>query len=790
MSAYPPRTPQHVPSAYNSHQTPQGQGGGSTGGGFPANNNTPSNFNSPPPGTATATGIPGTAQVPGTQHPDSYFSESRKGEVNELRQLLRNFNIERDAQRKRDIMKKVIAYMTLGIDVSRLFSEMMMAIETRDLVIKKMVYLYMSNYASSNPELAQMCTNTLQKDCGNEDPMVRGLALRALCSLNLPEMVEYIGEPLRKSLTDPHAYVRKTGVMAVLKLYHLDHDCFIKCDFVDIVYDMLRDGDANVVSNCILVLNEIMAVEGGMALNRAIMLHLLNRIHEFSEFGILPVLDLVARYQPANEEEMYQIMNLLDPVLRTNNTAAVLAIVKSFLLLTARPDGTAKPGEAVATDMQISVVQRVKAPLVTMVTGGIPEMVYTLLKHIDALVTLCPGVFDDEYRHFYVRISDPTNVKYLRVPLLAKLVCPSNASDIVAELGEYVTGSDRILSRLAIRALSRIACHDHGGEGCVDAIVGLLVEFLDIGISHVGSESAGALKDVLRRHSRHRASIAPILPRAIKFVTEPSGRASVIWLLGETGDVVQEAPYALEKLIGVYETLDATVKIALLTATLKLFFKRPPECQAMLGKLLKLATDDVSSQDLHDRALLYHRLLISPNLPPQTAKLIINGSSVVVAGEHKAFTEEEHTKENAALMKEFNTLSIIYGKVGNQFIDEAYQVPFVRMEATMVAESPMEQVATAVQPLSDALAATTLAGAVPQPTPPVVEETDLLGFFDEPATTAPTPSPPTTTLTLVPYTLSGDDYQTIWGQQTQPTLSTSLSFTSLPPSTVEVETAL
>jgi AP-4 complex subunit beta-1 len=63
--------------------------------------------------------------------PDSYFTESRKGEINELRTLLRGFAAERDPQRKRDIIKKVLAYMTLGIDVSRLFSEMMLAIETR-----------------------------------------------------------------------------------------------------------------------------------------------------------------------------------------------------------------------------------------------------------------------------------------------------------------------------------------------------------------------------------------------------------------------------------------------------------------------------------------------------------------------------------------------------------------------------------------------------------------------------------------------------------------------------------
>jgi AP-4 complex subunit beta-1 len=47
-------------------------------------------------------GGPGAAPVP-----DSYFTESRKGEINELRNLLRGFAAERDPQRKRDIIKKV-----------------------------------------------------------------------------------------------------------------------------------------------------------------------------------------------------------------------------------------------------------------------------------------------------------------------------------------------------------------------------------------------------------------------------------------------------------------------------------------------------------------------------------------------------------------------------------------------------------------------------------------------------------------------------------------------------------
>ena len=77
---------------------------------------------------------------------------------------MKNFNVEKDIKRKREIIKKVIAYMTLGIDVSRLFTEMIMAIETKDIVIKKMVYHYLCTYAQSNPEMAIMCINSLRRD--------------------------------------------------------------------------------------------------------------------------------------------------------------------------------------------------------------------------------------------------------------------------------------------------------------------------------------------------------------------------------------------------------------------------------------------------------------------------------------------------------------------------------------------------------------------------------------------------------------------------------------------------
>ena len=66
-----------------------------------------------------------------------------------------------------------------------------------------MVYLYICNYAATNPELALLAINTLQKDCRDEDPMTRGLALRSFTSLRLPNTIEYLPGVIKAGLQAP-----------------------------------------------------------------------------------------------------------------------------------------------------------------------------------------------------------------------------------------------------------------------------------------------------------------------------------------------------------------------------------------------------------------------------------------------------------------------------------------------------------------------------------------------------------------------------------------------------------
>ena len=56
-----------------------------------------------------------------TTVPPRFFVDYKKGEVNELMNLLHSVNLNNDKAKKKEVIKKAIAYMTLGLDVSRLY---------------------------------------------------------------------------------------------------------------------------------------------------------------------------------------------------------------------------------------------------------------------------------------------------------------------------------------------------------------------------------------------------------------------------------------------------------------------------------------------------------------------------------------------------------------------------------------------------------------------------------------------------------------------------------------------
>lgn len=582
----------------------------------------------------------------------SPVSESKRSEVGELRSLLRSPEVQRDPRRYLQAVQKVIACMTLGIDVSKLFSEMIMAGATQDPVQKKLVYLYLSNYAESNSELALLTVNTLQKDGQDRNPMVRGLALRSMCSLRIPNVLEYLREPLQAGLADRSAYVRKIAVLGIVKIFYIAPDFISELNLVDVLYQMLRDKDPQVVCNCISALNEILSEEGGMVVNTKIAHYLLNRLRDFSEWGQCQLLELLLRFHPSSEDEVFDMMNVLDDRLRHSNCGVVLGSIRLFLHLTED-----------MSNIQQDVYERIRTPLLTFLGSSSPELVYTCLQHVQLLLARQPDMFSSDYQTFFCRYNDPPYVKMKKLEVLTELCNIDNAQNVVEELGETATDVNVMVAGKAIQAISQIAlCLSARANTCVDKLLSLLTMEID----HITSEALVAMTNILRKFDDMVEVILPQLPDDLTSISDPEGKAALIWILGEYGESLPNTPYILEEQVqSVGEESSSAIKLQLLTAVTKMFFKRPPECQEMLGRLLEHAIDEEGDMDVHDRGMLYYRLL----------KHDVKEAQRVICGQTKMVATENTVIPRLTLFPEFNTLSVMYGELSSSFITQ--ESPYV-----------------------------------------------------------------------------------------------------------------
>ncbi|PNY04703.1 beta-adaptin A-like protein [Trifolium pratense] len=591
---------------------------------------------------------------------------SGKSEVSDLKLQLRQLAGSRAPgtdDSKRDLFKKVISNMTIGIDVSSLFGEMVMCSATSDIVLKKMCYLYVGNYAKVNPDLALLTINFLQRDCKDQDPMIRGLALRSLCSLRVANLVEYLVGPLGSGLKDNNSYVRTVAVIGVLKLYHISATTCIDADFPETLkHLMLNDQDTQVVANCLSALQEIWTLESTTSEEAArerenlhskpYVYYFLNRIKEFSEWAQCLVMELVAKYIPSDNSEIFDIMNLLEDRLQHANGAVVLATTKVFLHLTLS-----------MADVHQQVYERIKAPLLTQVSSGSPEQSYAILSHLHLLVMRAPYIFSSDYKHFYCQYNEPSYVKKLKLEMLTAVANESNTYEIVTELCEYAANVDIPIARESIRAVGKIALQQYD----VNAIVDRLLQFLEMEKDYVTSEALVLVKDLLRKYPQwSQDCIAVVGNISSNNVQEPKAKAALIWMLGEYSQDMHDAPYVLESLVENWdEEHSAEVRLHLLTAVMKCFFKRPPETQKALGAALAAGLADFH-QDVHDRALFYYRLL---QYNVSVAESVVNPPKQAVS----VFADTQSSEVKDRIFDEFNSLSVVYQKPSYMFTDKEHR---------------------------------------------------------------------------------------------------------------------
>ncbi|KFG41821.1 HEAT repeat-containing protein, partial [Toxoplasma gondii FOU] len=408
-----------------------------------------------------------------------FFVDQKRGELYELRQVLRSLPTERDVTKQRDALKKLIAYMTVGLDVSRLFADVVMLASTADLVQKKMIYQYLTNYADTNPSLSLLAINTFQKDCNDEDPRLRGLALRSLCSLRLSCMLEYIEPAARKGASDPSPYVRRAAVMGMLKVCKLLQELMATDEESSLqrideirqrLHEALFDDDPQketpsdvpnlwglLFSACSsffslvqssssfsssspffsLLLPCLMSAFLG-AFSSQVTINAICALNELeAETGGLQVTKKIAthflnRIKRFSEWGVCVILNLVASYQPETEEEA-------FDVMNILDDKLKSSSAAVVlgcancfleltrgnAELRKQVYCRLKPPLLTLATTGYPEIAHTILRHILLIVQTggedAVEIFAGESRQLFCRYTDPSYLKATKLQTLAAI---------------------------------------------------------------------------------------------------------------------------------------------------------------------------------------------------------------------------------------------------------------------------------------------------------------------------------------------------------------------------------
>ena len=234
----------------------------------------------------------------------------------------------------------------------------------------------------------------------------------------------------------------------------------------------------------------------------------------------------------------------------------------------------------------------------------------------------------------------------------------NNYFDILSELEEYANEKSSTFAKYSIRKIGELALRV---DSSLQAVVEILKKLLTHQIDYIVSESFCVLRDLIRKYPALINEFMHLIENSIQIISnDPRGLSALIFIIGEFGQKIENAPYILE-FLSKLEIHSSEFAYSLLLAGCKLFFKSPGEMQPILGKIFELILNNYKDVDLRDRVYYYLNLMKKDiNL----AEYIIAGQPNVVDYYYSEFDDEYIDQ----IFAEFNSLSIIYRKPEEKFI--------------------------------------------------------------------------------------------------------------------------
>lgn len=427
-------------------------------------------------------------------------------------------------------------------------------------------------------------------------------------------MVDYMEEPLRKTLRDESPYVRKTAAICVAKLFDLNPTMCLENGFLETLQELIGDPNPMVVANSVTALaeiNEAAPETKALRVTPATLKKMLMALNECTEWGRVTILSTLAEYKAQDMKESEHICERVSPQFQHVNPSVVLAAVKVVFLHMryVNEDLTKQYLKKMAPPLgTISLIARQSEMMliytVTLVASA-PEVQYVALRNIDLLLQSKPDILSKELRVFFCKYNDPPYVKLQKLEIMVRIANDKNVDQLLAELKEYALEVDMDFVRRAVKAIGQAAIKiESASEKCVNTLLDLIATK----VNYVVQEAIVVIKDIFRKYPGYEG-IIPTLCKHIDELDEPEARGALIWIVGEYAEKISNADDILAGFVEGFMEEFTQVQLQILTAVVKLFLKKPDNNQGLVQTVLQAATADNDNPDIRDRAYVYWRLL-------------------------------------------------------------------------------------------------------------------------------------------------------------------------------------
>ena len=465
------------------------------------------------------------------------------------------------------------------------FSAVVKNVASPNFEIKKLVYIYLLHYAESEPDLALLSINTIQKSLSDQSAQVRSMALRVMSGIRVPVISQIVSLAIKRGIADMSPYVRKAAALAIPKCYKLDPNTMPQ--LLEYISALLGDRQYFVVGPAVTVFLEVCP-------DRIDLIHkhyraLIRKLVDMDEWGQLATLQVLMLYsrkcfprrtkrrkkdksagfydddgsgeEDDGSREEIQVLDpdlelflrACKPLLSSRNSAVIVSAARCLLYL-----GTIK-------DLDAAV-----GPLIALLRSG-QDIQHVAMYDIVAVCLIRPESFVKYSTHFLVRVTDSPEISRLKFEVLTLifLYCESHIKELIlSELEHFTRSANVFIVQESVRAIGRCAQIDTTASlRCLN----LLLQQVSSQNGNLVAETLTVVRHLIQQDPQAHVNTVIRLAKNLDTTTNPKARATIIWLVGEFAGLPEEENISADVLRilakgFVDESEEAKLQITLLAA--------------------------------------------------------------------------------------------------------------------------------------------------------------------------------------------------------------------------------